>query len=224
MPANGLGHFDIKTTLIYVSVGICLKLCLVHQKPGPLRCKTSPPRNPLPKGKILYLAKFPADPLWEILQVPPKSVFKHLVLETPLWQSAMSSSNLKSLPEGLKNLECKKGTLIAWPPIPYVPPVDLHEKQEPKQIKVKLPDGTHFQMSAFRNGNNKEYFIYDIAVMHLIKQKGTAQDVKKAFEVLVEVRRELQPLLEVPDNKTEIAKEERKKKFLEIKKTLKTKH
>ncbi len=50
-----------------------------------------------------------------------------------------------------------------------------------------------------------------------------AQDVKKAFQVLVEVRKELQPLLEFPDDKTETAKEERKKKLLEIKKTLKTK-
>ncbi len=97
-------------------------------------------------------------------------------METPLWQSAMSS-NLKSLPEGLKNLECEKGMLIARPPIPYVPPADLHKKQNPEQIKAKFPDGTHFQMSAFENGNNKEYLIHAIAVMCLIKQKGMAQDV-----------------------------------------------
>jgi hypothetical protein len=133
------------------------------------------------------------------------------------------SSNLRSLPEGLKNSECKKGTLIAQPPIPYVPPADLHEQQEPKQIKVKLPDRTHFQMSAFRNGDNKEYLIHVIAVMRLIKQKGLAQDIKKAFEVLVEVRREMQLLLEILDNKSESKKEEHKKKLLKIKKTLKTK-
>jgi hypothetical protein len=134
------------------------------------------------------------------------------------------SSSLKSPPEGLKDLECKKGTFPVRPPIPYVPPADLHEKQGIKQIKVKLPVGTHFQMSDFGKGNNKEYLIHIIAVMRLIKQKGTAQDVKKAFEVLVEVRRELLPLLKFPDNKTETAKEEHNRKLFEYKKVLKTKH
>jgi hypothetical protein len=54
------------------------------------------------------------------------------------------SSNLKSPPEGLKNAECKKGKLITQLPILYVPPLDLHEKQETEQIKVKMPDGTNF--------------------------------------------------------------------------------
>ncbi len=72
---------------------------------------------------------------------PPKSTFKHLLLETLLWQYAMSS-NLKSLPEGLKNAKCKKGTLPVRPPIPCVPPTDFLEKRETEQIKVELPDRT----------------------------------------------------------------------------------
>ncbi len=60
------------------------------------------------------------------------------------------SLNLKSLPEGLKNAECKKGT----PPIPYVPPTDLLEKRETEQIKVELPDGTKFKMPTYNSGNN----------------------------------------------------------------------
>jgi hypothetical protein len=75
-------------------------------------------------------------------------------------------------------------------------------------------------MSAYGIGNNKEYLVHIIAIMHLIEQKGTAQDVEKAFEVLVEVRREMQPLLKFPDNKTESEKEEHKKKLLKFKKTL----
>ncbi len=79
--------------------------------------------------------------------------FKHLILETPLWQHAMSS-NLKSLLEGLKPLECEKGKTVAQLPIPYVPPMDLIKKQETKQIKVKMPDETNFQMAAFVYGTN----------------------------------------------------------------------
>jgi hypothetical protein len=114
--------------------------------------------------KILRSVTFQADPLCRILQNPPKSSFKCLILETLLWQCAMSSS-LKSLPEGLKNAECNKGTLPVRLPIPYVPPTDLHEKQEIKQIKVELLDGTKFQMPTYGSGNNEEYLVHVIAVL-----------------------------------------------------------
>ncbi len=123
--------------------------------------------------KILLSAKFQADPLQKILQVLPKSSFKYLLLETPLWQYAMSS-NLKSPLEGLKNAKCEKSTLPVRPPIPYVLPTDLLEKWETEQIKVKLPDGTKFQMPTYGSGNNEEYLTHVIAILCLVKQKGTA--------------------------------------------------
>jgi hypothetical protein len=54
-------------------------------------------------------------------------------------------------------------------------------------------------MAAFGAGSNKEYLVRVIAVLSVIKQKGTEQDVRKAFQVLVEVRREMKPLFELPD-------------------------
>ncbi len=114
--------------------------------------------------KILHLVTFQVDPLRRILQTPPKSSFKHLILETLLWQCAMSSS-LKSLLEVLKSTECEKGTPPVRPPILYVPPTDLHEKQETEQIKVELPDGTKFQVPTYGSGNNEEYLVYVIAVL-----------------------------------------------------------
>ncbi len=91
------------------------------------------------------------------------------------------SLNLKSSLEGLKNAECNKGTLPIGMPIPYVPPTDRLEKQETKQIKVELLDGTKFQMPTYGSGNNKEYLVHAIFVLHLVKQKGTAVKVKEAF-------------------------------------------
>jgi hypothetical protein len=82
------------------------------------------------------------------------------------------SSNLKSPLEGLKNAKCKKGKLIARPPIPYVPPSDLHEKQETEQIKVKMPDGTNFKMAAFGYGNNKKYLVHIISSYASSSKKG----------------------------------------------------
>jgi hypothetical protein len=133
------------------------------------------------------------------------------------------SLNLKSLPEGLKNTECKKGTPPIRPPIPYVPPTDLLEKWETKQIKVKLPDGTKFQMPTFGSGNNEEYLVHIIAVLHLVKQKGTAAKVQEAFAVLVATRKELSPFFNFPEDKTVAAKEARKKKLNELSESLKAK-
>ncbi len=123
--------------------------------------------------KILLSTKFQADPLQRILRVLSKSSFKRLLLETLLCQYTMSS-DLKSLPEGLKNAECKKGTPPVRPPIPYVPQTDLLKKQETKQIMVELLDGTKFQMPTYGSGNNEEYLVHVIAVLHLVEQKGTA--------------------------------------------------
>jgi hypothetical protein len=115
---------------------------------------------------------------------------------------------LKSPPKGLKDLECKKGTLTVRLPIPYAPPIDLHKKRDTKQIKVKLLDGPNFQMSTFGQGSNEKYLIHVIAVKHLLEQKGTNQDLRKAFQVVVEVRKELEPLLKAHEGKTEIKKDE----------------
>jgi hypothetical protein len=157
-----------------------------------------------------------------ILRVPPKSSFKHLLLETLLWQCAMST-NLKSPPEGLKNVECEKGTPPVKPPIPYVPPTDLLKKWETEQIKVELPNGTWFQMPTYGSGNNKEYLIHVTAVLRLVKQKETAAEVKEAFAALVAVRKEISPFFNLSEDETATKKGARKKKLNKLNKSLKAK-
>ncbi len=74
------------------------------------------------------------------LRVPPKSSFNKFLLDTGLWHHAKISTSLKS-PDGLKDAECKKGQLSHWPPIPYVPVVDIvRPKKELQVFKIKLPD------------------------------------------------------------------------------------
>ncbi len=133
------------------------------------------------------------------------------------------SSNLKSPPEGLKNADCKKGTPPVRPPITYVPPTDLLEKQEMEQIKVELPDGTKFQMPTYGSGSNKEYLVHVIAVLQLVEQKGTAAKVKEAFTALVAVRKEMSPFFNFPEDETVAKKEARKKKLSKLKESLKAK-
>jgi hypothetical protein len=133
------------------------------------------------------------------------------------------SMNLKSLPEGLKNTKCKKGMPPIRRPIPYVPPTDLLKKQETEQIKVELPDKTRFQMPTYGSGNNKEYLIHVIAVLRLVKQKGTAAEVKEACAALVAVRKEMSPFFNFPEDETVTKKEAREKKLNELNKSLKAK-
>ncbi len=133
------------------------------------------------------------------------------------------SSNLKSPLEGLKNAECEKGTPPVRPPIPYVPPTNLHEKRETKQIKVELPDGTKSQMLTYGSGNNEEYLIHVIAVLRLIEQKGTVAEVQEAFAALVKVGKEMSPFFNFPEDESLAKKEVRKKKLVNLNKSLKAK-
>ncbi len=107
------------------------------------------------------------------------------------------------------------------PPIPYVPPTDLHEKRETKQIKVELPDRTKFQMPTYGSGNNKEYLVHIIAILQLVEQNGTAAEVKEAFAALVKVRKEMSPFFIFSEDETPAKKEARKKKLANLNKSLK---
>jgi hypothetical protein len=139
-------------------------------EPVPLRRLGKSNKEPPTRTKISRPAEDQADPIQRILQVPPKLSFKCLILETSLWQYAMSS-NLKSPPEGLKPSEYKKGKSVACPPIPYVLPLDLIKEREPEQIQFKMPNGTNFGMAAFVYGTNKDYLVHVIAVLRIIEKK-----------------------------------------------------
>jgi hypothetical protein len=42
-------------------------------------------------------------------------------------------------------------------------------------------------MPTYGSGNNEEYLVHIIAVLRLVEQKGTADEVKEAFAALVKV-------------------------------------
>jgi hypothetical protein len=95
------------------------------------------------------------------------------------------STSLKS-PEGLKNVECKKGQLSDWPPIPYVPETDIvTPKEEPQVFKVKLPDESHLSMPIYSRGNNEEYLAHIIAVLQIIDQNGLPKKYRMLAKAVV---------------------------------------
>ncbi len=100
----------------------------------------------------------------QFLQVP--------MLSTTLWQHAKMSTTLKT-PDRLKDSECKKRQLSSWPPIPYVPPTDLiTTKEAPGSLKIKLLDGSVFNMSIYSQGNAKEYLAHVVAVLTAVQEAG----------------------------------------------------
>ncbi len=119
--------------------------------------------------------------------------------ETPAWTwtlaAAKMSTSLKS-PDGLKDAEWEKGQLSHWPPILYVPVVDIiTPKEETQLFKVKLPDASHLSMRIYSHGNNKEYLAHIAAVLHIIDQKGLPKKCRmldKAFLRRLEVLKNVQ--------------------------------
>ncbi len=82
------------------------------------------------------------------------------------------STSLKS-PDGLKDAECKKGQLSHWPPIQYVPVVDIiMPKEDPQVFKIKLPNASHLSMPIYYCGKSEEYLAHIVAVLQVIEQKG----------------------------------------------------
>jgi hypothetical protein len=95
------------------------------------------------------------------------------------------STSLKS-PDGLKDAECKKGKLSHWPPIPYIPVVDIvTPKEEPQLYKVKLPDASHLSIPMYSRGNNEEYLAHVVAVLCIIEQKGLPKKCRVLAKAVV---------------------------------------
>jgi hypothetical protein len=104
------------------------------------------------------------------------------------------STSLKS-PDGLKDAECKKGQLSHRPPIPYVPVVDIITlKKEPQIFKVKLPDASHLSMPIYSRGNNEEYLVHIVAILHIIEQKGLPKKCKVLAKAVVKLSEALKNL------------------------------
>jgi hypothetical protein len=132
------------------------------------------------------------------LRVPQKSPFKKLLLGTGLWQHTYikMSTNLKS-PDMLKNAECEKGQLSQWPYIVYVPVVDVvTPKEEHQVLKVKLPDDSHISVPIFSCGNNKEYIVHIVAVLHIMDQKGLPKKCQVFAKAVAKWKEVLKNLLE----------------------------
>jgi hypothetical protein len=111
------------------------------------------------------------------------------------------STSLKS-PDGLKDTECKKGQLSHWPPIPYVPVVDIvAPKEDPQVFKIKLPDASHLSMPINSRGNNEEYLTHIVAVLQVIEQKGLPKKCQVLAKAVARQSKALKNLQEAAESR-----------------------
>jgi hypothetical protein len=133
------------------------------------------------------------------------SSFKKLLLSTGLWRYAKVSTTLKS-PNGLKDAECKKRQLSNWPPIRYIPVMDIVvPKEYPQACKVKLPDDSHINMHIYSCGNNEEYLTHIVAVLCIIKQRGLNSRCRKLKKAVLRQSKMLKNLLETAGSRDTVS-------------------
>jgi hypothetical protein len=83
-------------------------------------------------------------------------------------------------PQGTEGFGCKKGQLSSQPLISYASLTDLvTTKESPQSLKIKLFEGTIFNMSIFSQGNTKEYLVHVVVVLYLINKKGRSMQCRK---------------------------------------------
>ncbi len=132
------------------------------------------------------------------------------------------STTLKA-PGRLKDSECEKGQLSSRPPVPYVPSKDLvTTKEEPQSLKIKIPDGTIFNMSIYSHGSTKEYLAHIVAVLHIIKQKGLDIQCRKLGKAIVKLTKTFKDFLKTAGSKDTVSlDDDMEARKLEIKETQK---
>ncbi len=127
------------------------------------------------------------------LQVLPRSRFKRLVLGMTHWQHAYMTTTLKS-PKGLKDSKCKKLQLSSQPPLPYVPPTNLvTNKESSENLKIKLPDGTIFNMTIFSQGKTKEYLAHVVTKELNVQCRKLGKTVNKLAGTLENLQKSIRP-------------------------------
>jgi hypothetical protein len=67
-------------------------------------------------------------------------------------------------------------------------------KEAPESLKIKLPNGTVFNMSIFSQGNTEEYPAHVVAVLRLINQKGFNVQCRKLVKAVDKLARNLENL------------------------------
>ncbi len=92
-------------------------------------------------------------------------------------------------------------------------------KESPNSLKIKLTDGTIFNMPIFSQGNTKEYLAHIVAILRLINQKGLNVQCRKLANAVYKLAGTLENLQKPTGPKGATSKKGQKFRKLEILRT-----
>ena len=134
-------------------------------------------------SKSLYVEYY-ETPLHRFLRTPPKGNFRALFIGTPIGLRLKAMTKSKSVPDGVRDQDCERGSCTKRPPISYVPAVDPVQdavsgtKKYP--LKIKLPDNTEFSVPIWNTGTPEAFLIHVQQTLGASRQKGFFKDHKMA--------------------------------------------
>ena len=207
---------------LHASIAFAEEAFLAEQKPVPLPYQGSSPRNLYKDSRFCPLQSFlPND-----CEKPYESCRR---VRSSIFSSRLRSGNMQWVqppspyPKASRTQNVRKE---CWPSglVPHVFLLSTYMKKvTPSKSRSSYQAGLIFRCLPSVRGTNKEYLVQVITVKHLLEQKGTIQDIGKAFGTVSEVRKQLELLLEAPKKgKAKAEQDKRKKKLSGIKEDLKT--
>jgi hypothetical protein len=89
-------------------------------------------------------------------------------------------------------------------------------KEAPESLKIKLLDGTVFNMSIFSQGNTEEYLAHIVTVLCLISQKGFDVQCRKLSKAVDKMAGMLKNLQKTAGSKSAVSKDDVEVRILDI--------
>ena len=140
-------------------------------------------------------------PTSEFLQSPPKSAFKRLILETPLYQHLLLT--MSSILE-LTDQECEKGQLTQRPPIPYVTPkAETVLKASRETVKMKTSEGEVKMAVLGDNPGPEEYLQHLNSFLRMLSRKKWDDELTKLTKAVLAALARVRKLARTPSDEVE---------------------
>ena len=137
-------------------------------------------------------------PISKFLQLPVKSAFKRLILETPLYQHLLLTISSTPTSE-LNNADCKKWHVSQRPPILYALSKDERSMKASREtIKMKTPEGEVKVAVLGDSPGAEEYLQHINNIIRMLEKKKIEDDLLKFAKAVVSLKAHVRKLKAAP--------------------------
>jgi hypothetical protein len=134
----------------------------------------------------------------KFLESPVKSVFKRLILETPLYQHLLLTMSF-AVTSKLNDADCKKGHVSQRPPILYAISKDAALiKASRETIKMKTPEGEVKVAVLGDSPGAEEYLQHISSFVHMLERKKITDDLLKLAKAVASLKAPVRKLSAAP--------------------------